>query len=82
MRMEPQPFSYRHWSNLATIGRKSAVADFGWIKLWDAPAWWMWGFVHVLFLVNLRNRLSVVTAWVWAYITFCSNSRLITQAEK
>jgi NADH dehydrogenase/putative oxidoreductase len=82
MRMEPQPFSYRHWGNLATIGRKSAVADFGWIKLWGAPAWWMWGFVHVLFLANLRNRLSVIVAWVWAYITFRSSSRLITRPER
>lgn len=82
LRREPRPFAYRHWGNLATIGRKSAVADFGLIRLWGAPAWWMWGFVHVLFLANLRNRLSVVTAWIWAYITFRSNSRLITRPEQ
>jgi len=34
--------------------------------------------VHVLFLSGLRNRLSVVTAWGWAYLTFRAGTRLIT----
>jgi hypothetical protein len=41
---EPAPFSYNHLGSLATIGRKSAVADFGWIRLGGAFAWWVWGF--------------------------------------
>jgi len=42
-RGEPPPFVYRHRGSLATIGRKAAVADFGRIRLWGAPAWWLWG---------------------------------------
>ena len=42
-RTPPAPFAYRHRGSLATIGRKSAVADFGWIKIWGAPAWWLVG---------------------------------------
>ena len=72
------PFEYRHLGSLATIGRKSAVADFGTIKLWGAPAWWLWGIVHVGFLVGLRNRISTMINWFWAYLTFGGGIRLIT----
>ncbi len=77
-RVPPPPFRYRHQGSLATIGRKSAVADFGWIKLWGAVAWWLWGAVHVLFLLGLRNRLSVVVGWMWSYFTYQVGVRLIT----
>jgi NADH dehydrogenase FAD-containing subunit/uncharacterized membrane protein YphA (DoxX/SURF4 family) len=74
----PGPFRYRHLGSLATIGRKSAVADFGWIRLSGAPAWWLWGVVHVGFLVGLRNRVSVMLDWFWSYLTYRSGTRLIT----
>jgi len=75
----PPPFRYRHQGSLATIGRKSAVADFGRFKLTGTVAWWLWGAVHVLFLVGLRNRLSVILGWVWSYFTFDVGVRLITE---
>jgi NADH dehydrogenase/putative oxidoreductase len=77
-RPDPAPFRYRHLGSLATIGRKSAVADFGWIRLHGAPAWWLWGLVHVGFLVGLRNRISVMLDWFWSYLTYRSGTRLIT----
>jgi len=77
-RVLPAPFVYRHQGSLATIGRSSAVADFGRVRLWGAPAWWLWGTVHILFLSGMRNHLSVVIAWICAYLTFRSSSRLIT----
>jgi putative oxidoreductase len=77
-REPPHPFRYRHMGSLATIGRKSAVADFGFVKLWGTPAWWLWGLVHVGFLVGLRNRVSTMTNWFWAYLTFAGGIRLIT----
>ncbi len=78
-RKPPPPFRYWHQGSLATIGRKSAVADFGRFKLTGAVAWWLWGAVHILFLVGLRNRLSVVVSWVWSYFTFDVGVRLITE---
>jgi NADH dehydrogenase/putative oxidoreductase len=75
----PPPFRYRHQGSLATIGRKSAVADFGRFTLTGAVAWWLWGAVHVLFLISLRNRLSVMLSWVWSYFTFDVGARLITE---
>lgn len=77
-RVLPGPFVYRHLGSLATIGRKAAVADFGFIKLSGAPAWWLWGLVHVGFLVGMRNRVSVVLDWFWSYLTLRSGTRLIT----
>ena len=80
MRPAPPAFFYRHQGSLATIGRSAAVADFGRFTLWGAPAWWLWGAVHVLFLSGVRSRLSVVIAWMWAYLTFRGGIRLITGA--
>ena len=77
----PPPFRYRHRGSLATIGRKSAVVDFGRVRLWGAPAWWLWGLVHVGLLVGVRNRVSTMVNWFWSYLTFRSAIRLITGSE-
>jgi NADH dehydrogenase FAD-containing subunit len=79
-RAPPPPFRYRHQGSLATIGRKSAVADFGLVKVTGAPAWWLWGAVHVFFLVGVRNRLSVMLGWMWSYFTFDVGVRLIERS--
>ena len=78
-RTPPPPFRYRHQGSLATIGRKSAVADFGRFRLTGAPAWWLWGAVHILFLLGVRNRFSVMLGWIWSYFTFDVGVRLITE---
>jgi NADH dehydrogenase FAD-containing subunit/uncharacterized membrane protein YphA (DoxX/SURF4 family) len=74
----PGPFVYRHAGNLATIGRGAAVVDFGRLHLSGALAWWLWGFVHIAFLVDARSRAAVALEWFWAYITFSRSTRLIT----
>ena len=77
-RAAPPPFRYHHLGSLATIGRKAAVADFGFVRLSGSLAWWLWGAVHLGFLVGLRNRISVMLDWFWAYLTYRSGTRLIT----
>ena len=77
-RDHPGPFRYRHAGNLATIGRKSAVVDFGWLRLRGNPAWWLWGLAHIFFLIGFRNRITVTLDWFWSYLTFQRGSRLIT----
>lgn len=81
-RPAPGPFVYRHLGSLATIGRKAAVADFGFVKLTGSFAWWLWGAVHVAFLVGLRNRVSVMFDWFWAYLTYRGGTRLITGGQE
>jgi NADH dehydrogenase len=74
----PPPFRYRSWGNMATIGRKSAVCDFGWLRLTGFPAWVLWSVAHVYFLIGLRNRSVVALNWLWSYLTFQRGARLIT----
>jgi NADH dehydrogenase/putative oxidoreductase len=78
----PAPFVYKHQGSLATIGRKSAVADFGRFRLSGAAAWWLWGVVHVGFLVGMRNRVSVIVNWLWSFFAGHSGIRLITEREE
>ena len=74
----PGPFEYKHQGSLATIGRKSAVADFGAFKLSGALAWWLWGFVHVGFLNGTRSQVTVLVNWAWSFFAKHSGVRLIT----
>jgi NADH dehydrogenase FAD-containing subunit len=75
----PGAFRYRSLGIMATIGRGAAIAKFGQrLHLTGLPAWLLWGVVHVLFLVGFRNRLTVLTDWMWSYVTFQSGARLIT----
>ena len=55
----PKSFRYRSYGNLATIGRKAAVIDFGWIHLRGLVAWVIWSVVHIYFLIGFRNRAMV-----------------------
>ena len=74
----PAAFAYRHQGNLATIGRKSAVVEIGRLKIAGAPAWFLWGAVHVGFLAGVRNRISVIASWMWSYFTLRFGVGLIT----
>jgi NADH dehydrogenase len=77
-----RPFRYRHSGDLATIGGRAAVIDFGWIKLRGWLAWWIWGLAHIYFLIGVRNRLAVALSWLWIYSTGSRNACLITQGEQ
>lgn len=76
---KPQRFRYWDKGSMATIGRNKAVADLNYIHLSGLPAWIVWLFVHILFLVGFRNRIVVLTEWAWAYLTFNKGARLITR---
>jgi len=80
-RAAPRPFRYRHDGSLATIGKRLAVADFGWITLKGALAWWIWGIAHVYFLIGVRNRVMVALSWLWIYLRNQRGARLITQQK-
>ncbi len=77
----PGPFVYKHQGSLATIGRKSAVADFGFFRMSGALAWWLWGLVHVGFLTGARNRVTVSVNWAWNFFAKHSGVRLITEKQ-
>lgn len=77
----PPAFAYRNAGNLATIGKRAAIVDFGWIKLRGRLAWWIWGIAHIFFLIGLRNRLAVALNWLWIYVSGHRSARLITQRD-
>jgi NADH dehydrogenase len=74
----PAAFRYINKGNLATIGRSSAIADFGKFHFTGVVAWFLWLSVHIYFLIGFRNRLLVLIQWAWAYLTFQRGARLIT----
>ncbi len=76
------PFRYCNKGDLATIGRNRAIAVFGRFEVAGYPAWLLWLFVHILYLVGFRNRLSVLVQWAYAYFTFQRGVRLIIAAER
>jgi NADH dehydrogenase len=76
-----KPFHYVDKGNLAIIGRRAAIADFGWLRLHGFVAFVVWAMVHIFYLINFRNRLLVMTEWIWAYLTAQRGARLITQPE-
>jgi NADH:ubiquinone reductase (H+-translocating) len=72
------PFHYFDKGNLATIGRGAAVADLNWLRLSGWPAWLIWVFVHLLYIIQFQNRVLVMLQWAWLYLTFSRSARLIT----
>jgi len=84
LRGEPtEPFRYVNKGEMATIGRNKAVAVFGRrLAITGRPAWLLWLFVHIMYLVGFRNRLSVLLQWAYAYLTFQRGVRLVTEAEQ
>ena len=64
---------------MATIGRNNAIADFGFLRVSGYLGWLIWLFVHILFLIGFRNRVSVMLQWAVAYLTYQRSVRLITR---
>ncbi|HWB07593.1 MAG TPA: NAD(P)/FAD-dependent oxidoreductase [Pirellulales bacterium] len=74
----PGPFRYHDRGNMAVIGRSAAVADLRGRHIWGFPAWFVWLFIHLLYLAQFQNRLLVVIQWAWNYFTRNRSARLIT----
>jgi len=72
------PFHYWNKGSLAVIGRAAGVADFGKLRFSGFPAWFLWLFIHLMYLVQFRNRLIVFLRWGIQFFTFDRGARLIT----
>ncbi len=77
-----QPFVYRDKGSMATVGRNKAVVDLKNFKFQGVFAWFVWMFVHLYFLIGFRNRLVVFINWVYNYIRFDREARLIIRPFK
>jgi len=76
------PFSYKDKGAMATIGRNKAVVDLKRFKFQGVFAWYVWMFVHLFFLIGFRNRMVVFINWVYNYIRFDREARLIIRPFK
>lgn len=72
------PFRYQDRGSMAVIGRNAAVAVIGKLHLSGYPAWLIWVFIHIAYLIEFDNRLLVMFQWAWNYFTRKRGARLIT----
>lgn len=77
-----KPFSYSDKGAMATIGRNKAVVDLKKWKFQGIFAWYVWMFVHLFFLIGFRNRMVVFINWVYNYVRFDREARLIIRPFK
>lgn len=77
-----ETFQYTDKGSMATIGRSKAVADLKVVKLSGFLAWLSWLFIHLLFIVELRNRIVIFFHWAWGYLTYTHGARLTYQGFK
>jgi NADH dehydrogenase len=75
------PFRYSDHGSMATIGRAAAIAQVGRLQLSGLIAWMAWLFIHILYLIGFRNRVSVLGNWTWAYLTWRRAARLMTDVN-
>lgn len=74
---KPKPFLYNDRGTMATIGRNKAVVDLPFFKFSGIIAWFVWMFLHLMLLVDFRNRLIVLVNWSWSYFKYDKGLRLI-----
>ena len=67
---------------MATVGRNRAVADLNHMHLYGRPAWLAWMFVHLISILGMRNKISVLMNWIWAYCTYSTSLRLLIHTSK
>ncbi len=77
-----KPFKYKDKGSMATVGRNKAVVDLPKFKFQGVFAWFVWMFVHLYFLIGFRNRVVVFINWVYNYVRFDREARLIIRPFK
>jgi NADH dehydrogenase len=78
----PRRFEYFDKGLMATIGRNRAIVESRGFKMSGLPAWLAWLFIHIAFLVGFRNRVAVLSQWIWAYVTNKRASRVVFSHPK
>ena len=74
----PPPFHYFNKGDMAVIGRAAAVANIFGLHLSGLPAWLVWLFIHLMYIVQFQSRVLVFVQWGFEYLTFSRGARLIT----
>ena len=77
-----KPFRYKDKGTMATVGRNRAVCDLKHLHMYGRPAWFTWMFVHLISLLGMRNKISVLLSWIWSYFTYTSGARLLLHPNR
>ena len=77
-KQQSKPFHYFDKGDMAVIGRAAAVANIFGLHLSGLPAWLIWLFIHLMYIVEFQNRVIVFVQWGFQYVTFSRGARLIT----
>lgn len=75
-------FNYVDYGSMATVGKSRAVVEIGRLRFGGLLAWFAWMGLHVTVLIGFRNRLAVLSSWIYSYVFFRRGSRLITHSSK
>jgi len=78
----PRPFRYFDKGNMAVIGKNFAILESGRIRLAGIVPWFIWAFIHIMFLPQLQNRRRVQNQWFWSYFTGERSSRLVDEPPR
>jgi NADH dehydrogenase len=75
---EQKPFKYLDKGSMATVGRNKAVVDLPKnLHFGGFFAWFIWMFVHLISIVGFRNKIVILSNWIWNYFTYDRGTRLI-----
>ena len=77
-----RPFVYKDKGSMATVGRNRAIVDLPHMFLHGRIAWLAWMFIHLISLLGMRNKITVLTTWIWAYFTYSSTTRLLLRITR
>ena len=75
-------FHYTDWGSMATLGKSRAAVEIGPLRFGGHLAWLAWMFLHVSVLIGLRNRVSVMTSWIYGYVFSRRGAPLITRSSR
>lgn len=81
-RNECREFAYNDKGTMATVGRNRAVCDLGKLHLRGFLAWFIWMFIHLISILGMRNKISVLINWIWAYFSYQSSLRILMRPDK
>lgn len=75
-------FVYNDKGSMATIGKNKAVADLGKLSFSGFFAWLIWMIIHLISILGMRNKLSVLVNWFWNYLFYSTSLRLLLRPTK
>lgn len=77
-----EEFKYNNKGSMATVGKNLAVADMTHFSFGGRTAWWAWMLVHLMSILGMRNKITVLLNWVWNYCTYSTSLRLLMRPTK